>query len=185
MFEYTKDFPNLSSERLLLRKLCAEDTAFIYKQFSDPQVSEYLMDAPPLTDMDGAQAIVNFFTNPESRSNNRWVLLRKSDQKPIGTIGFHKWDRDHCHAEIGYDLIPDCWGQGYMTEATKEVVRFGFENMELNRIDAFVYVGNPRSLRVLEKMGFKQEGVLREYFHLNDTFYDHVFLGLLKRDWQG
>jgi [ribosomal protein S5]-alanine N-acetyltransferase len=177
-------FPNLQTERLILRQLTLEDTDFVFHHFSDPQVTQYLMDEPPLANAEEAQAIINFFLNPESKTHNRWGIVRKADQRLMGTCGFHKWDKAHFRAEIGYDLAPDCWGQGFMSEALHAVINNGFERMKINRIDAFVYANNPRSVHLLQKLGFKQEGFLRDYFYLNGTFYDHLMFGLLRRDWQ-
>lgn len=185
MTEVPQYFPDLQTERLILRNMSEKDTPFIFQQFSDPQVTQYLMDEPPVAEMEEAQAIVDYYLHPEGKNHNRWIILRKTDQRPIGTCGFHKWDQAHQRAEIGYDLAADCWGQGFMTEVLRAVIRNGFERMNLNRIDAIVYAGNPRSIGVLQKMGFKQEGILREYYYLNETFYDHLFLGLLRRDWKG
>jgi ribosomal-protein-alanine N-acetyltransferase len=184
MTDTPRYFPDLQTERLILRNITEEDTPFFYNQFSDPQVTEYLMDEPPVADMSEAKAIVDYYLDPEGKNHNRWIIMRKTDQRPIGTCGFHKWDQAHQRAEIGYDLAADCWGQGIMSEALRVAINSGFERMGLNRIDAIVYVGNLRSLALLQKMGFQQEGILREYYYLNDTFYDHMFLGLLCRDWK-
>lgn len=177
-------FPDLETERLYLRQLAADDTAFIYRHFSDAQVTEFLMDEPPLASYDEAQAIINFFQDPETKTHNRWGIERKSDRCLIGTIGFHRWEKTYHRCDIGYDLSPDCWGQGYMSEALRVVLRSGFERMDLNRMDAYIYTGNPRSYGLLEKFGFKKEGLLREYFYLNGVYYDHYLYGLLRRDWQ-
>ena len=70
-----------------------------------------------------------------------------------------------------------------MTEALREVLCHGFEAMQLNRIDALVYPKNERSIRLLRELGFKQEGLLREYFYLAGKFHNHLLFSLLKRDW--
>lgn len=184
MIDIPQAFPDLRTERLILRSMCEEDIDFVFRQFSSPQVTEYLMDEPPLTSMEGAREIVEFYLNPEGKNHNRWILIRRIDQKPIGTCGFHKWDKAHFRAEIGYDLMPEYWGQGYMTEAVRAAIGNGFTRMGLNRIDALVYTGNPRSYKLLQKLGFRQEGILRDYFCLNGVFYDHYIYGLLRRDWQ-
>ena len=64
-------------------------------------------------------------------------------------------------AEIGYDLNPECWGQGFMAEALVAAINHGIDSMKLNRIDALVYIKNDRSVRLLQRLGFKQEGLLR------------------------
>jgi ribosomal-protein-alanine N-acetyltransferase len=177
------DFPILETERLTLRLLTPNDTDFIFQHFSDPAVTQYLMDEAPVTEHAQAQEIIEFYSKPEGSPHNRWVMIRVSDQQPIGTCGFHKWNRRNFRAEIGFDLGPACWGQGYMTEALGAAIRNGFERMGLNRVDALVYVNNERSLRLLERLGFKQEGVLRDYFYLDGQFHDHYLLSMLRREW--
>ena len=178
------DFPILETERLWLRPLTPADTDFVFQHFSDPAVTQYLMDEPPVTAYAQAEAIVQFYQDPAGKNYNRWGLIRKSDQQLIGTCGYHKWEKRYCRAEIGYDLGVNFWGHGYMAEALRIVFHHGFACMNLNRIEALVYVGNDRSLRLLRQLGFKQEGVLRDYFYLAGKFYDHALLSLLRREWQ-
>ncbi len=177
-------FPTLETGRLLLRPLEMDDLEFVFRHFSDPQVTQYLMDEPPVASRDEARAIIEFYLEPEGKTHNRWGIARKEDGRLIGTIGFHKWAKAFFRAEVGYDLSPDCWGQGYMSDAFRAVIRHGFEGMGLHRIDALVYVGNDASIRLLRKMGFQQEGLLRDYFCLNGAFYDHYLFALLRGEWE-
>jgi ribosomal-protein-alanine N-acetyltransferase len=178
-------FPALETERLFLRNLVFEDTDFVFRHFSDPAVTQYLMDQPPLAEYEEAQEIIRFYQEPEAKKRNRWGLVRKADNQLIGTCGYHNWRQRDCHAEMGYDLSPTCWGQGFMTEALRVVIPSGFERMGLNRIEALVYTGNTRSVQLLYKLGFKSEGTLRDYYYLNAMFHDHYLLSLLRREWKG
>jgi ribosomal-protein-alanine N-acetyltransferase len=177
-------FCDIETERLFLRKLGDQDLEFVFKQFSDPLVSQYLYDEAPLVDKSGAKEIINFFKEQDGKSYNRWGMVIKNTSEMIGTIGFHHWDKERFHAEIGYDLYPDWWGKGFMTEAMMAVLCHGFEVMNLNRIEAFIYPENERSMNLAKKFGFQMEGILRDYFYLNGQFYDHVVLSLLKREWK-
>jgi len=143
------------------------------------------MDEPPVADHAQAQAIIDFYLEPEGKTHNRWGIVRRADNRLIGTCGYHKWEKAYFRAEIGYDLSPDCWGQGYMSEALRAVIRHGFERMELNRIDALVYIHNARSIQLLQRLGFKQEGLLRDYFCLDGIFFDHFLFALLRREGGG
>ncbi len=180
----SNDFPTLETERLILQQLTLEDTDFVFRHFSDPAVTQYLMDEPPVKEYAQAQEIIQFYLEPAGKTHNRWGIVRKSDHQRIGTCGYHKWDRRYFRAEIGYDLSPGFWGQGYMAEALRAVIRNGFEHMGLNRIEALVYIENERSVRLLKQLGFKQEGVLRDYFYLDGVFYDHFLFALLHREWK-
>jgi len=177
------DFPDLETERLILRQLTLEDADFIFRHFSDSAVTQYLMDEPPVTEYAQAQEIIRFYLEPAGKTHNRWGLVRKSDQQLIGTCGYHKWDKRYFRAEIGYDLSPGYWGQGYMAESLRAVLQNGFQRMGLNRIDALVYIENDRSVRLLQQLGFKLEGILRDYFYLDGKFYDHYLFALLHKEW--
>jgi len=138
-------FPMLQTDRLILRQLTMEDIDFVFEHFHDPNVTQYLLDEPPLADYAQAQAIIEYYQAPEGKMHNRWGIVRKADNRLIGTCGYHKWMTTYFHAEIGYDLSPDCWGQGYMSEAMRAAIQNGFERMGLNRIGAVVYIHNDRS----------------------------------------
>ena len=179
------EFPDLETARLQLRALSVEDTPFIYSHFGNAEVAQYLMDEPPLTEYAEAEAIIQFYQEPAGKPYNRWVIVRKSDQQLMGTCGYHKWDKRQFRAEIGYDLSPDFWGQGYMAEALTAVIQHGFARMDLHRIEAIVYLDNGRSVRLLQRLGFKQEGILRDYYYQNGHFYDHCLFSLLRSEWKG
>jgi ribosomal-protein-alanine N-acetyltransferase len=178
-------FPPLETQRLFLRSLVLEDVDFVFRHFSDPAVTQYLMDQPPLTEYKGAEEIIRFYEEPEVRKRNRWGIVRKADNQLIGTCGYHNWHQRNLRAEIGFDLSPNCWGQGYMTEALRVVIPNGFACMGLNRIEALVYTSNTRSTKLLQKLGFQIEGTLRDYYYLNAMYHDHYLLALLRRDWKG
>ena len=178
------NFPTLETERLVLRPITSEDTDFIFQHLSDTAVNQFLMDEPPVTEHTQAQEIIEFYLEPSGKSYNRWIIIRKTDHQPLGTCGYHQWDKRYYRAEIGYDLSPGFWGKGYMTEALREAITYGFGQMELNRIEALVYVENHRSINLLKRLGFIEEGILRDYFYLNGIFYDHCLFALLQKEWK-
>jgi ribosomal-protein-alanine N-acetyltransferase len=180
----TDDFPSLETERLLLRPLNNGDVEFVFRHFSDPDVNHYLLDEEPLATWEQAQAIVDFYTSPGSKSYNRWVIVEKTELRPVGTCGYHLWQKAHRRAEIGYDLERASWKKGIMTEALRAVLPYGFEYMGLNRISALVYPENEASIRLLERLGFQKEGLLRQYFRRGETYYDHWLLSLLREEWK-
>lgn len=175
-------FPELETERLVLRYLNRDDLEFVYKHFSDPNVCRYLLDENPVSTTAEAEEIINEYLDPVGKTHNRWGIVLKSNKTLVGTCGFHKWDLSHKRAEVGYDLGPDFWGQGIMKEALSEAFRHGFTQMDLNRIDALVYAENERSTGLLTALGFRQEGVLREYFLQAGRYYDHAIYSLLRSE---
>jgi RimJ/RimL family protein N-acetyltransferase len=92
-------------------------------------------------------------------------------------------DEQHSKAEIGYWIGLPFWGRGYATEAAREVVRYGFQDLKLNRIFAGVYGGNEASMRILTKLGFKHEGTLRQHYLKWGRFLDSECYGLLRSEW--
>jgi [ribosomal protein S5]-alanine N-acetyltransferase len=174
-------FPSLETERLKLRPLAIEDADYIFRLLTDPKVTRYTMDGP-LLDNTQARDLIEFYLGPKGKTENRWGIIHKKDDRLIGTCGFHRWAQQHYRAEIGCDLDPDYWGWGYMTEALRAAVQNGFERMKLNRIEAIVDVKNDSAIRLLEKLDFQREGTLRDYCHLNATFYDQYLFSLLREE---
>jgi ribosomal-protein-alanine N-acetyltransferase len=169
----------LETERLLLRPISRDDTAFAAQHFTDPEVNRFMLDDEPTTTAAEAAEIVAFYVDTPGDSYNRWVLVRKQGGEPIGTCGFHRWNRRHRKAEIGYDLGPAWWGQGYMREAVEAALRHGFGAMGLHRIEALVAPTNVRSSHLLLRLGFAREGLLRDSFFSGGRFHDHELYALL------
>jgi [ribosomal protein S5]-alanine N-acetyltransferase len=177
-------FPNLETSRLLLRETRESDSAFLLEHLGDPAVSRYLYDAEPYTTIEEAEELVQFFINPEGKTRNRWIIVEKASGEPVGTCGFSLWDKDNNKAEIGYDLGPAHWNRGYMTEALTAALTSGFENISLNRVEAIIALENVGSYRLVEKLGFQREGIMREKHLFRGAYYDHYLYSLLARDWK-
>ncbi len=109
--------------------------------------------------------------------------MRKSDTAPIGTCGYHFWDIKNNICEIGYDLSPEFWAKGYMTEALNKAITMGFEKMGLNRIEAVVSPNNTRSINLAIRIGFTKEGVTRDKYYSRGKYYDGICFSLLRREW--
>ncbi|MGM0847023.1 MAG: GNAT family N-acetyltransferase [Bacillota bacterium] len=180
-----KSFPDLKTDRLYLRNVSLEDAEFIFKLYSDEEVCEYLYDEEIYTSLEEAKEFISWNSDPEQKGRNRWCISRRSDQETLGTCGFDSWDRENHIAEIGYDLWKDFWGEGYMRETLGPAIESGFQNMNLNRINAFVALNNLRSSRLLESLGFQMEGIYRDKHFYREKYYDHYTYSLLKRDWNG
>ena len=178
-------FPDLTTDRLLLRGVAEGDADFLLRQFSDEDVCRYLYDAEPFTSIDEAEELVRFFIDPEGKNRNRWIIVEKASGEPIGTCGYSRWDKQNDLADLGYDLAPAHWRRGYMSEALAAAIGSGFENMGLNRIEAVISVENVASFTLVERLGFRREGVMRERHLFGGTYYDHYLYSLLAREWRG
>jgi len=176
-------FIPLETERLILKPIEMSDKEFIFNHLSHPDVTRFMVDEEPFTKMEEVGEFINFYTMTEPRRQHRWIINRKSDKVPIGTCGFHVWVKKHNVCEIGWDLTPENWGNGYMAEALREVITMGFETMGLNRIEAIVNVENTRSVNLALRMRFTKEGTIRDKYFFRGIYYDQFWFSLLKREW--
>jgi ribosomal-protein-alanine N-acetyltransferase len=113
-----------------------------------------------------------------------WLAITlRSDGRQIGGIGL-RVEQQHQNAEIGYWLGVEHWGKGYATEAAREMLRYGFEALNLNRIHASHFKHNSASGHILKKLGMRYEGCQREQLRKWDQFVDSELYGLLRREWQ-
>jgi len=178
------DLPILETARLRLRPLCHDDAADIFQYAGDPRVTEFLPWQPHKSLDDTHKFIETTLNHQEWPDLAPWGIEHKADEKIIGACGFHHWHLEHARAELGYVLAHRYWGNGYMTEAVRAVISYGFDEMLLNRIEALCRVPNVASARVLEKSGLKFEGVLQQYMFANGAYHDYKIYGIL-RDGQG
>jgi RimJ/RimL family protein N-acetyltransferase len=114
----------------------------------------------------------------------QWGLERKEGGQVIGTCTLFHLDPANAKAELGYGLGSAHWGKGYMTEALIALLDFAFASLKLRRLEADVDPRNENSLRILDKLGFQREGLLRERWNVAGEIQDTVFCGLLSKDWQ-
>lgn len=167
-------FVDLQTQRLLLRSVSPKDRNFIYEQFSNAHINRYLFDAEPLRHVEEADEIIGFYMAPEPRSQHRWILTLNDEGTPIGTCGYHCWNKEDRTVEIGYDLKETYWGKGFMTEALSKIIDFAKENMKVKSINACIYVENQKSIAVVEKFGFERSGEKTELFR-NEPYLHHIY----------
>ncbi|THE14087.1 N-acetyltransferase [Bacillus timonensis] len=173
-------FPTLETERLRLREIVHIDAQGIFDCFSNHEVTRYY-GQDPITELKQAEQFVEFFANSyKEKRGIRWGIELKEREGLIGTIGFNAWSPKHKRAEIGYELHPQYWRKGYVSEAASEVIRYGFNELGLTRIGAVVFLENEASNDLLAKLGFEKEGVLRNYMYQNGIPHDTNVYSLLK-----
>lgn len=180
---FGKTFPRLETERLVLRAITFDDAAFWVCNFSDAEVAELTAFEAP-DGIEGAKAeISEYCVRPfELGTGIRWGLVLKESGELVGTCGYHRWDHRNRNTRLGYDLLREHRRQGLMTEALREAIRFGFEQMDLNRIEALTDPRNVASIRLLVGLGFRKEGILREATFFRGRFFDDVCFSLLRRE---
>ena len=142
-----------------------------------------LLDLPPTDTREKALGLIEWLREDYQKHNTiQWSILRQTDDLWLGTCGLHAWDQSNRRAEIGYHILPGYWGQGYATEATRAMLRWGFENLNLHRIQSDCTEGNLASERVMLKCGFTYEGLWRESCWEHERFVNIKQFGLLRRE---
>jgi [ribosomal protein S5]-alanine N-acetyltransferase len=177
------DFPVLESSRTVL---CEYQLGFVEDIFAvrgDAEVQLY--NSAPHQSLDETRAFVE-----EQRAKYRakteiiWAIQLRESGRVVGSVSLFDWERYHRRAAIGYDMARDCWGQGLATEAIREVLRFGFEALALNRIEIWTAAENVRSVRLAERLGFERDGTLKRRILEDDgAFHDCAVFGLLRGAW--
>jgi len=181
--DWGEELPRLDTPRLALRPLTAGDVPDLYEIFSDPEVARY-WSSPPFEEMAEAEALLaDVEESFRQRTLFQWGVERREDGKVVGTVTLWQLDVGNRRGEIGFALGRTAWGQGLMTEALGELFSFCFEVLGLHRLEADVEPANEKSLRLLERLGFRREGYLRERWCTYGEWQDSVMLGLLAREW--
>ena len=111
-------------------------------------------------------------------------ITTRADRQLIGAAGLREIETEHCQAELGFWVGVEWWGNGYATEAARAVIGYGFRELQLNRIHAHYMVRNPASGRVLEKLGMRREGRLRQRVRKWGVFEDVILMAILRDDWR-
>ncbi|BCB05408.1 GNAT family N-acetyltransferase [Bacillus sp. KH172YL63] len=178
-------YPVFETKRLTLRQLTMDDVDFLYHLYTSGDVLRYF-GMSPIQSRDVAVGMVeNYEKHAETGGPMRWAVIEKQSGRPIGTCGFHAISKAYKRCEIGYDLEAASWGKGFMVEALSPLLSHLFKEKGMNRVGAVIVPDNEASSRVVEKLGFNQEGLLREYILQDGHFFDAYMYSLLEKDWQG
>jgi RimJ/RimL family protein N-acetyltransferase len=185
MFDGHASLPDLDTERLVLRWLTAADAPSLFEVFGDDEVCRY-WSRPALADLAAADALLGeIHAAFESRSLFQWGIAERESGRVVGTCTLAGVSAEHRRAEVGIALGRAHWGRGYATEALARLVRCAFQDLNLNRLEADADPRNVASMRVLDKAGFRPEGLARERYLMHGEFQDAVLYGLLREDWIG
>lgn len=182
LFDFSK-FPVITTDRLNLRQLTHDDADSIMELYSSPEVLQFL-NQEPVDTRGKAIGLINWFNGLyDTHDAIQWAIVLRDEVRLIGSCGNYEWDRDNRKIDIGYQILPPYWGQGYATEASHAIIRWSFENLDLHRIQADCTDGNIASERVLLKCGFTVEGIWRESCWEYGRFADIKQFGLLRREY--
>lgn len=166
-------FPEIKTQRLLLRQVVLLDTPEILFLRSNDKVMQFIDREKAKTSEEAAAFIQHIIDLYEKNEAIMWAInLAENPQQLIGTIGFWHMQKEHFRAELGYTLHPDHWKKGIMKEAIISVNNYGFGPMQLHSIEARISPENTASAKVLEKTGFAREGYFKEDYYFQGKFKD-------------
>jgi len=177
-------FEKIYTERLILRKLTQECFDYIHSEMTEAEQLEIL----GLKSKEELLKEKEKYEKGLSTHNKKFLYHQLIDKKTstiIGWCGFHTWYTDHNRAEIGYGLFDDTYkSNGIMSEAIVAIVKYGFNTMNLERIEAFVSPNNLPSIKLLKRMKFKEEGFLKHHYFDNNKMDDSIVFALLKSEYK-
>lgn len=176
-------FEEINTARLVLRKLTPEVFRYVFSHYPDDELQHFLgVASREELDREKEKYILGFSTY-----NRSFVMFQVWDAVTkiyIGHCGFHTWYTEHRRAEVGYALTNESFrGKGIMSEVLEIVIRYGFEQMDLNRIEAFVGPANEPSLKLIAKNGFTKEGHMRQHYNKGERIEDSLVFSLLREEY--
>lgn len=179
-----QSFPQFETRKLFLRKIQATDAHSILRILADEEVTRFY-DDDSFTDISQALGQIEAWENGyRNRRCIRWGIAFKDNPAIIGTCGYYGFHTWHMRASIGYELARSYWRKGIMLEALTSIIDFGFREIGLNRIEAVTMPENIASMKLLEKLGFCNEGILHEYENWDEKgFVNLGMFALLRKEW--
>ena len=176
-------FPVLETNRLRLIELNPTHADHLFNQFSRKDVTRYYgMD--PLNTLEQAEKMITNMNNGyKEKRSARWGIQLKETDELAGTIGLNSLQLWSKKCEVGYDLHPDFWGNGYIKEALEEVLGYCFETLMLSRVGAVTFPENEASWKLLLKVGFEKEGLLRNYLYQGGENHNALVFSITKEVW--
>jgi ribosomal-protein-alanine N-acetyltransferase len=179
--------PILETDRLILRPVTSDDDTAVFLYCSNPNLTRFTL-------FETHQSIEDsrWFVNEYSRSRyanqepDPLAIVLKSDpiQLMVGAVGAHWVSQPNGTMEMGYSIAEPYWGRGLIAEAATALVHYVFTEYPVERLQARVFVGNDASDRVLTKLGFNREGVLRSLVLRRGQWWDIAIWSLLRPEWE-
>lgn len=176
--------PTLGAVRVRLRWLRQQDADALFAIYSDPEVTRYWSTPPMRHKAEARQLVREVHEEHLAGLLHEWGLADAGTDRVIGTCTLFHLDRDNRRAEVGFALGRPWWGQGLMAEGLTTLLDFCFEGLELRRLEADVDPHNRASIRLLERLGFRCEGLLRERWNVGGALQDSALYGLLAREYR-
>lgn len=177
-------FPVLVTDRLLLRRTVVSDAERLFQMRSDKRVMQYII-RPLATSIEDVLPIIAIFDELlASNEGIHWAICLKEENLFIGNISLFRFKKEHSRAELGYYLHSEYWNKGIMSEAIQVTLKYAFETMEANSVEADINPTNLASAKILERNGFEREAFFKERYFWQDSFRDSAVFSLLSSDWK-
>jgi ribosomal-protein-alanine N-acetyltransferase len=177
-------FPRLETGRLILREIVPADAEDLFRIFSDEETMRYWSTRPYKSVDQARRLIENLAEAAFVGAGIHWAITLRGDERLIGKCGYNGWRKAHRRGDISYIVAREHWGKGIVSEALGAMLDYGFDHMNLHSVEAGVTPGNDASTRLLQRLGFRLEGHLRESFLTENGFVDSLIYSLLRRDWR-
>jgi [ribosomal protein S5]-alanine N-acetyltransferase len=174
----------IKTERLIICEVEWDDLDDIFILESSPEVDEYNTLGIPDNINVTREHLRPFIEDRKAKIRKKycWTIRLHIKEEFIGLAGMNLTADRFKMGELWYNLMPAHWGNGYATEVAKNLIRFGFESLNLHRIEAGVATGNKRSIKVLEKAGMTIEGIRRKILPIRGTWVDNYHYAILEDD---
>jgi [ribosomal protein S5]-alanine N-acetyltransferase len=158
---FPQAFPRIETKRLILREITYDDTASIFRNFSNPKVAKWFFEQPH-TDIEETKKFVDqFIADFKQGKGLTWAITLKENNQCIGTCGYGEVEIGD-RGEIGFDLAEEYWGKGLMSEGLIAVLNYGFSVLKIRKVEAHTYAYNVRARHLLEKLGFELENIVED-----------------------
>ena len=176
-------FPQLKlSDEILLRELKHTDANSLKNILSDPKVAPFIPNDVIPQSITQALVEINFLRSLFKNKKSVYWGINHADHGLIGTVGYENWQMYHNRLEVAFELHPKFWQRGIMSMCLKAIIDYAFEEMQVNRIEAYTLTTNEASHKTLLKVGFKEEGRLKKYRKFNGEFVDVIIFGLVNEN---
>lgn len=175
----------IETERLTLRRFeYSDDETMLKYWIADEKIQSLYSEPVYATKEEVKELLDKYISSYKKEDYYRWAVILKETGECIGQIAYFLVDSKNHFAEIEYCIGSAFQCRGYATEATKAVIRFGFEQMNLHKVQICTKEINVPSKRVIEKCGFTYEGTLRDYFYMNGTYTGRLYFSMLQNEFK-
>lgn len=182
MTEIAPAVPELTTSRLRLRHLVVEDAPGLHPAYGDAEAMRF-WDAPPSRDVAETEQRIRQSLSIDTAWHAAWAVLARDDGHFVGMVNYHARQAWNRRLAVGWILVPQFWGQGYMQEAMRIVLPHCFEALQTHRVEAEIEPDNHRSARLAERLGFRREGLLRDRLCVAGEPRSSWMYSLLRPEW--